>query len=112
MNQESKWKEDFCKEFNCTSLERVYDPCLAPQWGSYLAARKIAQEEIDNIQGEFAFIMKSFCEKNDKEIEKRDRLLGEAKPFIEHVDSLIPPTEHAEYLARQWLKQYEEMRLK
>lgn len=111
MNQEEKWIIEFQESelFKKAGNDSCSEPIDAQD--AYLAARKKAQEEIDHLN---IFIKEMENTKATialgealKEIEKRDRLLSEAVKWI-HPDHDNYTTKQAE----EWLKQYEEMRLR
>lgn len=62
------------------------------------------KEEIDKINNAYALIMKSFCEENDEKIQKRDRLLEQAKDLIKY-NSWQETKRQV-----QWLKDVEELK--
>ena len=103
MNQEERWRKEF-EELNSqyklilNSEGNYRDSIVNRLWKNYLAA----------------------CKKRQEELEKRDRLLDEAKEIIEaRIDkiNLLHPNSHEKMMAssildilEKWLKQYEKMR--
>lgn len=123
MNQEERWKQEAETAWSWNrGMRGLYDHIAHDCYiGGYIAARKKAQEEYERLERRYENIdkyAKDVCiiyerkiAAQEEELEKRDRLLAEAKNYV-HELYYETESEQRESECQQWLKQYEEMRLK
>ena len=86
--QEQMIKEEFCKKYKCSEMERAFDPCLNPEWNGYLQGRLKSIEEIEKIEWQRSLTIKA----NDNQIvmiETLESKLQEKEQEIEMLNDII-----------------------